>query len=180
MLEKAERHPAFAADGAQQKPWISEDWLAVWIGLLVFGLGVSSLFGQDLLGWAVTTSVWTDITKALNTASKTYAELGGLVALGLTYVALLVTLSLAAIALRTSVWRFALGFTVVFALAYASWIAGSYANFAVVTPADQAKFGISWSLKLTNEGGFIIALVAGLIIANFFPSFAEGAIYIGC
>jgi uncharacterized membrane protein YadS len=43
----------------------------------------------------------------------------------------------------------------------------------VVTPADQAKFGLNWSLKLTNEGGFLIALVVGLIIANFFPRFAE-------
>jgi uncharacterized membrane protein YadS len=35
------------------------------------------------------------------------------------------------------------------------------------------KFGISWSLRLTNEGGFIFALLAGLIIANFLPRFAE-------
>src|SRR5204862_3281580 len=34
------------------------------------------------------------------------------------------------------------------------------------------RFGISWSLRLTNEGGFILALVAGLIIGNFFPGFA--------
>ena len=41
-----------------------------------------------------------------------------------------------------------------FWIAYASWIVGSYANFAAVTPADLQKFGISWSLKLTNEGGY--------------------------
>src|SRR5438477_3751727 len=34
------------------------------------------------------------------------------------------------------------------------------------------RFGISWSLKLTNEGGFILALLAGLIVGNFFPGFA--------
>src|SRR3989449_7672759 len=34
------------------------------------------------------------------------------------------------------------------------------------------KFGIGWSLKLTNEGGFIIALLVGLAIGNFLPSFA--------
>ena len=42
-----------------------------------------------------------------------------------------------------------------------------------VTPADLQKFGISWSLRLTNEGGYIFALIAGLAIANFFPRFAE-------
>src|SRR5256712_5469549 len=34
------------------------------------------------------------------------------------------------------------------------------------------KFGIGWSLKLTNEGGFIIALLVGLAIGNFLPGFA--------
>ena len=36
-----------------------------------------------------------------------------------------------------------------------------------------AKFGLTWSLKLTNEGGFIVALLAGLVIANFFPRLAD-------
>jgi uncharacterized membrane protein YadS len=34
------------------------------------------------------------------------------------------------------------------------------------------KFGIGWSLKLTNEGGFVVALIAGLVVGNFFPGFA--------
>jgi hypothetical protein len=38
-----------------------------------------------------------------------------------------------------------------------------------VTPADFQKFGINWSLRLTNEGGYIVALIAGLMIANFLP-----------
>jgi len=44
---------------------------------------------------------------------------------------------------------------------------------AAVTPAEQQKFGIGWSLKLTNEGGFVVALLVGLIIANFFPRLAD-------
>src|SRR5439155_1720515 len=52
------------------------------------------------------------------------------------------------------------------------WITGSWANFAVTTPAEMQKFGIGWSLKLTNEGGFIIALLVGLAIGNFLPSLA--------
>ena len=58
-------------------------------------------------------------------------------------------------------------------IAYASWFVGSWAYLAAVTPADQAKFGVSWSLKLTNEGGYIVALLTGLVIANAFPAFAE-------
>ena len=47
-------------------------------------------------------------------------------------------------------------------------------TFAAVTPAEQQKFGISWSLKLTNEGGYIFALIAGLIIAKFLSAICRG------
>ena len=162
-----------AADRAAVKDNFTEDWLAVIIGVLVFALALFSLGGTDLLGWAVTTSVYTDIGNALAPVAKAYAALGGVTALLLTYVALLAVLSAGVAALGADVRKFALRFTVVFAIAYASWIAGSYAYIAAVTPAEQQKFGIAWSLKLTNEGGFIVALLSGLVIANFFPRFAE-------
>src|SRR5712675_1740644 len=110
---------------------------------------------------------------SIETASKTYAPLGGAGALLVTYVALLAVLSVAAVALKADVKKFTLAFTAVFWIAYASWVVGSYANFAAVTPADLKKFDIGWSLRLTNEGGFIFALLVGLVIANFFPRFAE-------
>jgi uncharacterized membrane protein YadS len=173
MLERTTHEPRAASIAIEKAPWITEDWLAMWIGLLVFGLAAAGLYGQDFLGWAVTTAVWTDLGKALGTASKAYAGLGGAAALGLTYLSLLAVLTLAAIALRANVLKFIAAFTAVFALAYASWIAGSYANVAAVTPADLQKFGIGWSLKLTNEAGFIVALAVGLVIANFFPGLAR-------
>ncbi|MBV8791313.1 MAG: putative sulfate exporter family transporter [Pseudolabrys sp.] len=152
---------------------MSEDWLSVIIGLGVFVLALASLFGSDLLGWVVTTSVWTDPGKALVPVAKAYAELGGGGAFITTYLALLAVLSATAAALGADVRKFAVAFTFVFWIAYGAWIIGSYANFAAVTPADLQKFGLSWSLKLTNEGGYIFALIAGLVIANFFPRFAE-------
>jgi uncharacterized membrane protein YadS len=86
---------------------------------------------------------------------------------------LLIIFSFAAVALKSDLKKFAIAFTGVFWIAYASWIVGNYANFAAVTPAELEKYGISWSLKLTNEGGYIFALISGLIIANAFPRFAE-------
>ena len=68
---------------------LNEDWLAVAIGLLVFALALFSVGGIDLLGWAATTSVYTDITSALAPVAKAYAPLGGVVSLLLTYAALL-------------------------------------------------------------------------------------------
>jgi uncharacterized membrane protein YadS len=158
---------------AQPAPRITEDWLSVWIGLAIFVLALGVLGGVDLLGWVVSTSVWIDPGMALGSVSKAYAQLGGAGALVVTYVALLAVLTAAAAALNLDLKRFAVAFTVVFAFAYASWIIGSYAYVAAVTPADQQKFGIGWSLKLTNEGGYVVALLAGLIIANFFPRLAE-------
>ncbi len=152
---------------------VTEDWLAVVLGLGIFILALAALVNVDLLGWVVTTSVWGNITQALKATSKDFSSLSGIGALVATYVALLVVLSACIAALGRNVGKFALAFTAVFWIAYASWIVGNYAYFAAVTPAEQQKFGISWSLKLTNEGGYIFALLAGLIIANFFPRFAE-------
>ena len=161
------------ADNVEISPRISEDWLSLIVGLLIFALALASIAGVDMLGWVVTTSIWTDIGKALNPVAKSYAALGGFGALVATYVALLVILSVTVFALKSDLKKFALAFTAVFWIAYASWLIGSYANIAAVTPADMQKFGVSWSLKLTAEGGYIFALIAGLIIANFFPRFAE-------
>jgi uncharacterized membrane protein YadS len=152
---------------------INEDWLAVVLGLAIFVLALAAVVNVDLIGWVVTTSVWSNLGQALKATSKDFSSLGGFGSLVATYVALLVVLSAGAVALKANVARFALAFTAVFWIAYASWVIGNFANFAAVTPAEQQKFGISWSLKLTNEGGYIFALIAGLIIANFFPRFAE-------
>jgi uncharacterized membrane protein YadS len=152
---------------------ISEDWLSVWIGLLVFVLSLGVLAGTDVLGWVVGTSVWTAPGKALAPVSKAYSSLGGVGALLATYVALLVAMTVGAVYLKCDVKRFALGFTAVFWLSYLCWIVGSWASFAANTPADMQKFGISWSLKLTSEGGFIVALLAGLFVGNFLPGVAN-------
>jgi hypothetical protein len=50
---------------------------------------------------------------------------------------------------------------------------GNYAYLAVTTPAQMQRLGIGWSLKLTGESGYLIALLLGLAIANFAPSLAR-------
>ena len=59
----------------------SEDWLAVWIGLLVFVLALGLLAGADILGWVVTTAVWTDVAKRSRLHRRPIAGLGGVGAL---------------------------------------------------------------------------------------------------
>src|ERR1700742_5317177 len=97
---------------------LSEDWISAILGVLVFVLALLGLSGVDLLGWAATAKIWLVPNTALAPIGKSYAALGGLPALVLTYVALLVVLSGAAALLRANVGRFALAFTATFWLAY--------------------------------------------------------------
>lgn len=155
------------------KRGISEDWLAVWIGLFIFVLSLGVFVGADLLGFGITTAIWTDLGKALKPVSKDFAGMGAIGSLLATYVFLLVIMTIGAAALKAKIGKFIIGFTAVFWISYICWIIGSWANIAVTTPPDMQKFGITWSLKLTPEAGFIVALIVGLIVGNFFSGFAE-------
>ena len=84
---------------------LSEDLLALIIGLVIFVLALGLLGGVDLLGWVVTTSVWTDLSKALAPISKAYAGLGGIGSLVATYVGLLVLMTAGAAVLRANPGR---------------------------------------------------------------------------
>ena len=151
------------------KKGISEDWLSLWIGFFIFVLGLGLFVGLDLLGWGVKTSVWTDITKAISPVSGTFKGMPGLISLLLTYVFMMVIMGIGAIALKANLGRFMLGFTLVFWIGYGCWLLG---HFGYIAATDAAKAGIGWSLKLTGEAGFIVALIVGLIVGNFFPKFA--------
>jgi uncharacterized membrane protein YadS len=149
---------------------MSEDWLSLCLGLFIFILGLGVFVGLDLLGWGAKTSVWLDISKALAPVSGTVKGLPGLTSLFLTYLFVLIITEIGAIAMGARVGKFVFAFTLVFWISYACWLLGHNAYIAAI---DAAKAGIGWSLKLTGEAGFIIALLAGLIVGNFFPKFAE-------
>ncbi len=100
------------------------------------------------------------------------AGISGIVSLLLTYVVMLLIMGTGARLLGTDVKKFALGFTAIFWISYACWFAGNYAYIAA-TKDKLAAFKIPWSLSLTGESGFIIALIAGLIVGNFFPKLSE-------
>ncbi len=148
---------------------LSEDWVAFWLGLTIFALGLLAFMGIETLGWAIKTNVWTDLGKALSPASATFKNLPSIASLFLTYVFLLVFMLLASRALGANAKKFVVGFTLVFWISYGCWITGHYAHIAA-THNQFDKFGITWSLNLTGEAGFIVALLAGLVVGNFFPN----------
>jgi uncharacterized membrane protein YadS len=103
---------------------------------------------------------------------QTYERKGlsGFASLVLTYLFLLVVMGIGASLLGANVGRFAIGFTIIFWLSYACWLIGHYAYIAAT---DAKKAGVPWSLKLTGEAGFIVALLVGLFIGNFLPGVAN-------
>ncbi|HLJ96612.1 MAG TPA: hypothetical protein VKU02_25785 [Gemmataceae bacterium] len=102
----------------------TEDWAAVWIGLLLCILALPVVAGVDLLGWAVATKEWLDLSKATAPVSTAYANLPGLASLVLSYLFLLVLMSVAAWVLGFRARAFALGFSVIFWISYACWLVG--------------------------------------------------------
>lgn len=195
---------------------ISEDWMALWLGLFIFILSLGTFGGMDILGWGINTAVWTDPAKAMSPISKTYQAvkgditkidgqkltlrkadgkedtvtvkentasfkvgdkyekpgLSGPASLILTYLVMLVIMGIGARLIGADTKKFALGFTAIFWISYACWFAGNYAYIAA-TKDKLAAFKIPWSLSLTGESGFILALIAGLVIGNFFPKLSE-------
>jgi hypothetical protein len=61
----------------EKKKGISEDWLALWLGLSIFIISLFTFSGTDLLGWGINTSVWMDPAKAMSPVSKTYQTVKG-------------------------------------------------------------------------------------------------------
>ncbi|MCK9378168.1 MAG: YeiH family protein, partial [Syntrophobacterales bacterium] len=155
------------------KKGISEDWLSLWMGLFIFVLGLGMFVGMDLLGWGIKTSIWIDINKALSPISGTLKGMPGFTALFLTYLFMLFITQVGAVSMGVNAGRFMVGFTFIFWISYGCFLLGHFAYFAANTPEMMKSMGLGWSLKLTGEGGFIVALIAGLIVGNFFPGFAK-------
>lgn len=199
-----------------KKEGISEDWLALWIGLLIFVVSLGVFWGGDLLGWGAKMGVWIDPAKAISIASKAYTPEKGQVvkvdgqkitikgadgkestvvaekdvsnlkagdtyeksgiskgaSIFYTYLFMLLLMTIAAVAMRANIPRFMIGFSLIFWISYLCWFSGHFAYIAA-TKNEVSKYNIPWALSLTGEFGFIIALVVGLIIGNFFPKFTE-------
>jgi uncharacterized membrane protein YadS len=199
----------------EKKSGLSEDWLSLWLGLLIFFFSLGIFGGFDLLGWGISTKVWTDPAKALAPVSKVFCGvkgeitkvdsqkltikkadgteevinakntneiivgapyekkgMPGVTSLFLTYLALMVIMGIGARLLGAPVGKFILGFTIVFWISFCCWFFGNYAYIAA-TKNQLKQFNIPWSLSLTGEAGFIIALLVGLLIGNFFPKLSK-------
>jgi uncharacterized membrane protein YadS len=150
------------------KSWFrSEDVLAVILGILVIGLSLATLAGWNLLGWSVAVKEWTVPEAALAPSSPAFARLTGAGTLAATFAFLVLVLSAGAAFLRVPPGRFAGRFAVLFLLAFACWVAGH--NAYIAANPKKLPTGVGWSLGLTGEAGYLLALIGGLLIGNLWP-----------
>ena len=151
---------------------ISEDWLALWTGLAVFVLSLGAFAQVDLLGFGAKVGTWTTLANAIAPVSPAFKAMPAWQSVLSTFLFLAALLGLGNWLLGGRPGKFLLSFTFVFGVTFACWVLGNHAHIAATTPTEFAKFHIDWSLKLTGEAGFVLALLAGLIIGNFFPRVA--------
>jgi len=152
----------------------TEDWWSVWLGLFIVALGMGqSIVGVDVMGWVAKTNVYTNLSSAVSVTSDKYGGLPAVVSLLLTYLFVMAITTVGAACMGAKLKKYVLGFSIIFWLTYICWICGHWAYIAATPDVRQAKYGIPWSLSLTGEAGYIIALIAGLIVGNLFPRLAN-------
>lgn len=163
----------------------TEDWWSVWIGLALFAASLLSLAGLDLVGWMVRPRPWewTDLagafawSKLFAPAGENYAGWHPLAAWFTTYLVFTALFALGARFLGLGVRRFAFGFTVLFVVTWAAWIAGSELHLTMVDAAVGGRnryeeAGLSWGLQLGEGAPYLLALIAGLALGNFARRFS--------
>ncbi|MGK7345561.1 MAG: putative sulfate exporter family transporter [Candidatus Nitrospinota bacterium M3_3B_026] len=206
----------------------SEDWWAVWLGLIMFAAGLMTVFGVDMVGWMSKTKTWVDpgFKHWLKPTGKAYKDMAPFLSFVTTYVVWTVLTCIGAFFMKLDVKKFFMGWTIIFLLTWAMWIIGHEAHLKALKTSqsmtqseiygdnvycttkvhkcskqintalkemgvdvdagqvptraqaaqavDKAKNAhrLSWGMQLGGGASFILALIVGLIIGNFFKGFA--------
>lgn len=175
-----------------QRAWYSgmattEDWWAVWLGMTFFALGLLSMAGIDLVGWVAYPKMWVlsmpdgAVVKKIGTIGTSFHAYGsaykGLGIFGsiiVTYIVFTIATVIGAYFQKWDVKRFFIGWTIIFFLTYLVWFIGHNAFFAAsVVDLKKGNFPDMVTLSLGGGASFILALLVGLIIGNFFKPLAS-------
>ncbi len=115
----------------------TEDWWAVWLGLIMFAAGLMSIWGLDLVGWMSKTKTWElssfladpSVSKWLKASAKGWAGIGPVGSILMTYVVFTVLTTIGAYFMKLDVKKFFWGWTTIFVITWSCWIIGHEAHF---------------------------------------------------
>ena len=164
----------------------SEDWWAVWLGLIMFFAGLITIWGVDTVGWMTKLLTW-EVTrllddfswaKILKPAGKSYGDMHPLLSLFITYGVFAGLTSIGAWFQGLNVKRFLQGFSLLFFITWLCWIIGHEAHFKAMDAVVKGKnyfeiYELSWGLQLGGGFSYMLALAVGLLIGNVFKGFAH-------
>ena len=152
----------------------SEDWWAVWLGMILFVAGLTSVLGFDMVGWMASVRTWSEFSpeNVWRAAGSSYADWSPLASMGMTYLVFTVLACVGAAAMQLDLKRFFLGWTVLFIITWVVWIIGQEAHLKA-TPNQFERYGIDWGLSLGGGASYLLALTSGLIIGNFIKPLAR-------
>ena len=127
----------------------TEDWWAVWLGLILFGAGLMSIAGIDLVGWMAKTKTWEFssfidnpswgklLAVSHDAAGKTYEGMHPLVGLLVTFAVFAGLTCIGAYFQKLNVKKFFLGFTAIFFITWVCWIIGHEAHFKALQTSQS-------------------------------------------
>ena len=127
----------------------TEDWWAVWLGLILFGAGLMSVFGVDLVGWMAKTKTWEFSSFIENPswgmllavshgkAGNTYEGMHPFVSLLVTFGIFAGLTCIGAYFQKLNVKRFFLGFSAIFFITWTCWIVGHEAHFKALQTSQS-------------------------------------------
>lgn len=163
----------------------SEDWWAVWLGLILFLAGLLSIGGIDAVGWMTKLKTWELTALAgdfswshlFGPSGKGYVDMHPLLSLLLTWLVFALLTGIGAWFQGLDVRRYLQGFTALFLITWLCWIIGQEAHFKAVDASVRGKnhyelYGLSWGLQLGGGFSYMLALAAGLFIGNVCRGFA--------
>ena len=150
----------------------TEDWWAVWLGLLMVVLGLLAATGIDLIGWVTQPNTWADPARGFKIVGKEWQFLGPAGGWLVTYLVFTVLTSIGAAFMKWNVRRYVAAWTVLYVITWVCWFAGKNAHIAAMSNQYE-KYGIDWSLNMGGGGAYLLCLIVGLIIGNFARPFAE-------
>jgi uncharacterized membrane protein YadS len=165
-----------------------EDWWAVWLGVGFFMLSLLNIAGIDIVGWMTYPTKWVfsvpeggkgaigsafyAIGKKTSITSKEFYSGLGWWSIIWTYVLFTIALCIGAASMKWDMKKFFTGWTIIYFMTIGTWFVGHHAFFAA-SKIDMHKYGLNFALSLGGGGSFILALIVGLIIGNFFKGFAN-------